>query len=128
MAPSGARRNHPEGMMPGYISEGESQDQPPTARTDVMTASTENSNGWPTFRSGLLITGGSLIGAGALIALAGLAVSGAHVVSATRQWIREMEVPPSELARIKWAQARSAATAGATAWQNGVSARDTAGT
>jgi len=39
-----------------------------------------------------------------------------------------MEVPPSELARIKWVQARSAAAAGAAAWQNGVSARDTAGT
>jgi hypothetical protein len=93
-----------------------------------MSANTEKSSSFPTFKSGLLITGGSLIGAGALIALAGLAVGGAHVVSATRQWIREMEVPPSELARIKWGQARSAAAAGAAAWQNGVSAHDTAGT
>ena len=93
-----------------------------------MAASTEKGNGWPTFRSGLLITGGSLIGAGALIALAGLAVGGTHVFSATRRWVQEMEVPPSELARIKWGQARSAATAGAAAWQNGVSTRDTAGT
>jgi hypothetical protein len=76
----------------------------------------------------MLITGGALIGAGALIALAGMAVGGSHVVSATRRWIKEMEVPPSELARIKWGQARSAAAAGAAAWQNGVSARDTAGT
>ena len=93
-----------------------------------MTATTEKSNGLPTFRSGLLITGGSLIAAGALIALAGVAVGGSHVVSATRRWIREMEVPPGELAKIKWTQARSAAAAGAAAWQNGVSARDTAGT
>jgi hypothetical protein len=93
-----------------------------------MSANTEKSSSFPTFKSGLLITGGSLIGAGALIALAGLAVGGAHVVSATRQWMREMEVPPSELARIKWGQARSAAAAGAAAWQNGVSAHDTAGT
>jgi len=82
----------------------------------------------PTFRSGLLITGGSLVAAGALIALAGVAVGGLHVVSATRQWVREMEVPPSEVAKLKWAQARSAAAAGTAAWQNGVSARDTAGT
>jgi hypothetical protein len=115
-------------MMPGRITGGESQDQSPTARTDVMTASTQKSIGRPTFRSGLLITGGSLIGAGALIALAGLAIGGTHVVSATRQWIKEMEVPPSELARIKWAQTRSAAAAGAAAWQNGGSARETAGT
>ncbi len=93
-----------------------------------MTAATEKSNSLPTFRSGLLITGGALIGAGALIALAGLVVGGSHVALATRQWIREMDVPPSELAKIKWAQARTAAAAGAAAWQNGVSARDTAGT
>jgi len=113
--------------MFGCIDEGESREKLPTARTDVMSANTEKSNSFPTFKSGLLITGGSLIGAGALIALAGLAVGGSHVVSATRRWIREMEVPPSELARIKWGQARSAAAAGAAAWQNGVSARDTAG-
>jgi hypothetical protein len=40
-------------------------------------------------------------------------------MSATRQWINEMEVPPSELARLKWTQARAAMSAGATAWQNG---------
>jgi hypothetical protein len=82
----------------------------------------------PAFRSGYLITGGSLVAAGALIALAGLAVGGLHMLSATRQWIQEMEVPPSELAKIKWTQARSAATAGAAAWQNGVSAPEAAGT
>jgi hypothetical protein len=93
-----------------------------------MSADTNTSSSLPTFRAGFLITGGSLVAAGALIALAGLAVSGSHVVSATRRWIQEMEVPPSELAKIKWTQARSAAAAGAAAWQNGVSARDTAGT
>jgi len=30
-----------------------------------------------------------------------------------------MEVPPSELARLKWTQARTAMAAGAAAWQNG---------
>jgi hypothetical protein len=93
-----------------------------------MSATTEKSNSLPTFRAGMLITGGALIAAGALIALAGMAVGGSHVVGATRRWIREMEVPPGELAKIKWAQARTAAAAGAAAWQNGVSARDTAGT
>ena len=93
-----------------------------------MSASTDTSSSLPTFNSGLLITGGALVAAGAMIALAGLTVGGSHVVSATRQWIKEMEVPPSELARIKWGQARSAAAAGTAAWQNGVSARDTAGT
>ena len=39
-----------------------------------------------------------------------------------------MDVPPSEQARIKWAQAKSAAAAGDAAWQNGLSARQGAGT
>jgi hypothetical protein len=34
-----------------------------------------------------------------------------------------MEVPPSELAKIKWEQAKTAAAAGTQAWQNGVQAR-----
>ncbi len=92
-----------------------------------MSADTNTSSSLPTFRSGFLITGGSLVAAGALIALAGLVVGGAHALGATRRWIQEMEVPPSEQAKIKWAQARSAATAGAAAWQNGVSAGHTAG-
>jgi hypothetical protein len=33
-----------------------------------------------------------------------------------------MEVPPSELAKLRWAQAKTAATAAASAWQNGLSA------
>jgi hypothetical protein len=49
-----------------------------------------------------------MVGAGTLIALAGLAVGGGHLLSATRQWMGEMEVPPGELARLKWTQARAA--------------------
>jgi hypothetical protein len=98
------------------------------AGVDVMSANAAAKSSLPTFNSGLLVTGGSLVAAGALIALAGLAVGGVHMVLATRQWIRDMEVPPGEQAKIKWAQAKTAATAGAAAWQNGVSARDTSGT
>jgi hypothetical protein len=76
----------------------------------------------PDVRTGPLITGAALWGAGALLALAGVAVSGSHLVAATRRWVREMEVPPNELARIKWGQARTAAAAGTAAWQNGVPA------
>ena len=93
-----------------------------------MSSSTEQSNSWPELRTGPMITSAELFGAGALIALAGLAVGGSHLFSATRRWIREMETPPSEQARIKWAQAKTAAAAGAAAWQNGVSAHQGAGT
>ena len=79
----------------------------------------ENRSNGPQFRTGPLITGAVMVGAGTLIALTGLAVGGGHLLSATRQWISEMEVPPSELARLKWTQARAAMAAGAAAWQNG---------
>jgi len=82
----------------------------------------ENGKSGPQFRSGPLIVSAVLVGAGTLIALTGLAVGAGYVASLTRQWVREMEVPPSELARQKWAQARAAVSAGASAWQNGTQA------
>jgi hypothetical protein len=83
----------------------------------------ENGKSVPQFRSGPLIVSAVLVGAGTLIALTGLAVGGGYVASITRQWVREMEVPPSELARLKWAQARAAVAAGASAWQDGTQAQ-----
>lgn len=87
--------------------------------------STKNSSG-PQFRSGPLIASAALVGAGTLIALAGLAVGGSHLASATRRWVRDMEVPPGEIARQKWAQAKAAAAAGTSAWQNGLPVRQAA--
>jgi hypothetical protein len=89
----------------------------------AMSDSAQESSSWPELRTGPLITGAALVGAGTLLALAGLAVGGSHLLSATRRWIREMEVPPSELAKIKWAQAKTAAAAGTAAWQNGAPER-----
>jgi hypothetical protein len=79
----------------------------------------ENGSSGPQFRAGPLITSAALVGAGTLIALAGLALGSTHLLTTIRQWVREMEVPPSELARQKWVQARAAVAAGAAAWQNG---------
>lgn len=89
--------------------------------------SNENGSNRPQFRTGPLITSAALVGAGACIAVAGLAVGGSHLLSATRRWIRAMEVPPSELASLKWTQAKAAAAAGAAAWQNGIPARQASG-
>jgi hypothetical protein len=83
----------------------------------------DNGGGGPQFRAGPLITSAALVGAGTLIALAGLAVGSTHLATTIRQWIREMETPPSELARVKWTQARAAMAAGAAAWQNGPQAQ-----
>lgn len=79
----------------------------------------ENRRNGPQFRTAPLIISAAMVGTGTLIALAGLAIGGGHLLSATRQWVSEMEVPPSELARAKWAQARAAMAAGAAAWQDG---------
>ena len=79
----------------------------------------ENGSSGPQFRAGPLITGAALVGAGTLIALAGLAVGGSHLISATRRWVTDMEVPPNELAKLKLAQAKAAAAAATAAWQNG---------
>jgi hypothetical protein len=88
-------------------------------------ATTKSSSG-PQVRSGPLVTGGSLVAAGAVLALAGFVVGGAHLMVAIRQWIKEMEVPPSELAKLKLAQAKAAAAAGASAgadaWHDGAAA------
>ena len=72
---------------------------------------------WPRLKSGPMITGGVLIGIGAVVALTGLAIVGAHVAAATRTWIRELEIPPSQLAKLKWEQAKSAAASGASTWR-----------
>jgi hypothetical protein len=72
---------------------------------------------WPQVRSGPLLVGGILIGIGAVVAMAGLAVAGTHLVAATRAWMSELETPPGELARLKWEQAKAVAASGAATWR-----------
>ena len=67
----------------------------------------------------LAVGGGVLIGAGGLLAFTGVLLLSSAVVSATRQWVNQLEQPPSELAKLKWRQARAATTAGAEAWRSG---------
>jgi hypothetical protein len=84
-------------------------------------ANTETNNqparAWPQLESGPLITGGVLIGIGAVVAMAGLTVAGSHVVAATRAWIKELETPPSQIAKLRWEQAKTAAASGANTWR-----------
>jgi hypothetical protein len=72
---------------------------------------------WPRLRSGPFVAGGVLVGIGAVAAIAGAAVAGTHVVAATRAWIKELETPPDQLARLRWEQAKAAAVAGAATWR-----------
>ena len=82
-------------------------------------SNSENSGSGPQYRAAPLIISAAMVGVGTVIVLAGLAVGGGHLLTATRRWVNEMEVAPSELARIKWTQAKAAMNAGAQAWQDG---------
>jgi len=90
-------------------------------------ANTATDNSGLQVRSAPLVTGGALVAAGGVLALAGFVVGGAHLLVAIRQWIKQMEVPPSELAKLKLAQAKAAAAAGADAWHDGAAATSTHG-
>lgn len=60
-----------------------------------------------------------LFGIGAVMGVAGAALSGSAMFAAIRRRVRQMEVPPRELARQKWTRTKAAAAAGADAWHNG---------
>ena len=110
--------NHPVRMMPG----------PPAGATVTSTneikegdmSSTQSSGTQFQLNSGSLILGAALIGASCVLGLTGITICGSTVIAATRRWGKQMDVPPSELARLKWAQAKAATAAGTSAWQDGV--------
>lgn len=67
---------------------------------------------------GVLIGAGALLAAAGLAGLAGLAMFCAALFGATRSWYRRADLAPHELANLKWHQAKAAASAGAGAWQD----------
>ena len=77
----------------------------------------QSAGNWPQVRSGPLVVGGILIGIGAVVAMVGVAVAGTHLAAATRSWMQELETPPSQLARLKWEQAKAVAASGAATWR-----------
>src|SRR5215218_243963 len=66
-----------------------------------------------------LVGGGVLVGVGGLLGFTGMVLVGSALLSATRQWVKQLEQPPSVMARRRWQQAKVAASAGAQAWRNG---------
>jgi hypothetical protein len=67
----------------------------------------------------LIVGGGLLIAVGGLLGFAGMALLSSALISATRQWVDQLEQPPSEMARRRWEQTKAAASAGAAAWRQG---------
>ena len=59
-----------------------------------------------------------LVALGGLLGFTGMALVSSALLSATRQWVDQLERPPSELARRRWEQTKAAASAGAAAWRD----------
>jgi hypothetical protein len=65
----------------------------------------------------LLAGGVGLLAAGAVLCLAGGVATTVAVIGATRTWVGQWEESPAAKARRRYAQARSAAVAGANVWK-----------
>ena len=74
-------------------------------------------NGGVQLNKNLLISGAVLVGIGGALGAAGLLLGSTAVASAMRQWVKQLDQPPTEMAKQKWQQARAATQAGAKAWQ-----------
>ncbi|MFC4498782.1 MULTISPECIES: hypothetical protein [Streptomyces] len=66
----------------------------------------------------LVTTGAVLTAAGAAVACVGMAIGAFAVFTAGRRMIRDMDVPPTQQAAVKWQQAKEASRAGVRAWQS----------
>ena len=66
----------------------------------------------------LLVGGGVLVALGGLLGFTGMALVSSALLSATRQWVDQLERPPTEVARRRWEQTKAAAAAGASAWRD----------
>jgi hypothetical protein len=82
-------------------------------------AMSEHTGGNIQLNRSLIVGGGALIAVGGLLGFAGMALLSSALISATRQWVDQLEKPPSQMARERWEQAKAAANAGVGAWRNG---------
>ena len=64
------------------------------------------------------LTAALLVAIGGLVGATGLLVACGAVVAACRRWYRRVDLPPQELARLKWEQTKAAAGASAGAWRD----------
>ena len=65
---------------------------------------------------GRIRAGGILMGVGGALVLAGATVAGTALMSAFRQRVQQMDVPPSDLARQHWHAVKHATSAGLDVW------------
>jgi hypothetical protein len=68
-----------------------------------------------------MVVGFALVATGGLISMCGMGITGTAMFNAMRRWLRAQQEPPTAVMKRKMAQAKAATTAGASAWQNGMS-------
>src|SRR4051812_8862651 len=66
---------------------------------------------------GLLVGGAVLMSVGAGVGMVGALATSVAVIGAARAWVRQLDEPPSAMARRRLAQAKTAVAAGAHGWQ-----------
>ena len=64
---------------------------------------------------GILVSGAVLVGVGGVLGATGVLLGTSAILSATRQWMRQLETPPSAMAAQRLHQARAATAAAAHA-------------
>lgn len=72
----------------------------------------------------LLSSAEILVGAGAVLSVAGLVVGFAAVRRAAQDWVEQLDQAPSELAIGKWQQLLDATVAGTNAYKSSLSKED----
>ena len=65
---------------------------------------------------GPLLAAAVLVAIGGALGVFGLALGAVEVIRAGRRWYVRTDLPPNQLARLKWEQAKAAAGAGVGAW------------
>ena len=66
---------------------------------------------------GILVSGALLVGLGGLLGATGVLLGTSAILSATRQWMKQLETPPSAMATQRLHQAKIATAAAADAWR-----------
>ena len=66
----------------------------------------------------LLMAGATLVGVAGVLGAIGMVLAGVAFTSAGRQWVRGLDRPPSETAKVMAKRFAGATSAGAKAWRS----------
>jgi hypothetical protein len=90
--------------------------------TDRTSMAQGGSPGGFQFSTGPLVLSAVLVGAGAILGIAGFAIGGATLIATTRRRVQEMDQAPADVVRQHWEKTKAATAAGVSAWHDGAPA------